>query len=192
MSFLTGTQAELLYSLPASVTKNTYTTQAPISVPASSTLPHCVVPANYFSAVPSGIGRSLLLCARGTIANTSVATFNGALGWDTGQVSIANSIVYRATVAPTASITSLWQLEVFYTCQQIGSAGLTLQVNGEYKESVVVSGSASAGSLTTLFQTSLTGLNAEASAFIDLWGTWSASSASNTTTVHQMQLFGLN
>ncbi len=36
MSFYTGTQVEVLYTLPAAVTKNTYTTQAVFSAPTAT------------------------------------------------------------------------------------------------------------------------------------------------------------
>jgi hypothetical protein len=192
MSFYTGTQTELLYQLPAAVTKNTYTTEAPISVPTSSTLPHCIVPANFFGSVPNGIGRVLYLHAEGTIANTSAATFQGRLGWDTTQGTIANPVTYWPTLAPTASTTCLWDLDVWYTCQQAGSAGVTLQVNGKFSQSVVATGTLSTAPQTVKFQTSLTSINAEVASYVELFGTWSASSASNTTTLQQMVLTGWN
>ena len=192
MSFYTGTQAELLYALPANVTKNTYTTQAVLSVPTSSTLPRCIVPGKYFSAVPNGVGRSLYLKAKGTIATTSAATFTGVIGWDTTAATLANSITYWPILAPTASTTCMWALDMYYTCQQVGSAGLTLQVNGEYTQSVVASGVLSTAAQTVMFQTSLTGINAEVDAYIELWGTWSAAAGGNTTTLQQMLLYGLN
>jgi hypothetical protein len=192
MSFYTGTQTELLYQLPAAVTKNTYTTQAVLSVPTASTLPHCIVPGKYFSAVPNGVGRGLWLHAEGTVATTSAATFTGVLGWDVAQNTLANSITYWPILAPTAAVTELWGLDVWYTCQQVGSAGLSLQVNLEYEASIVASGTMSTGARKVKAQTLLTGINAEVDAYIELWGTWSASASGNTTTVQQMLLWGLN
>lgn len=186
------TMYEELYTLPAAVTKNTYTTAAPISVPASSTLPHCTVPAGYFAANPNGVGRTLLLEADGTIANTAAATFTGQLGWDTAQATLANSVTYWPVLAVTAATTCLWNLRVKYTCQQVGSAGLTLQVNGVYTQSVVASGVLSTAPQTVMFQSSLTGINSELAAYVELWGTWSASAAGNTTTLQQMKLYGEN
>jgi hypothetical protein len=79
------------------------------------------------------------------------------------------------------------------TAQAVGGAGLTLQTNANYRESVVAAnGASSAGDLVTHANTNTTGLNAEAQAALELTGTWSASSASNTTTIQQMWLFGLN
>ena len=192
MSGYTMTQSEELNVLPAAVTKNTYTTQAVISVPTASTLPHCIVPGKFFGSVPNGVGRALYLHVEGTIANASAATFTGVLGWDTAQNTLANSITYWPILAPTAATTCLWNLDVWYTCQQTGSAGLTLQVNGRYEQSVVATGTLSTAPQIVKFQTSLTGINAEVDAYIELWGTWSASSASNTTTIQQMLLAGLN
>jgi hypothetical protein len=192
MSFYTGTQAELLYALPAAVTKNTYTTQAVLSVPGSSVLPRCIVPGKYFSSVPNGVGRSLWLHCEGTIANTAAATFTGVLGWDTTAATLTNSVTYWPILAPTAATTCLWGLDVWYTALQVGSAGLSLQVNVEYEQSVVATGVLSTAAQKVKSQALLTGINAEVDAYIELWGTWSASSASNTTTLQQMLLFGLN
>lgn len=192
MSFYTGTQSELLYALPAAVTKNTYTTQAVLSVPGSSVLPRCIVPGKFFTSVPYGVGRALWLHCEGTIANTAAATFTGVVGWDTTPGTLANPITYWPILAPTAATVCLWSLDVFYTCQQVGSAGLSLQANVEYEQSVVASGVLSTAAQKVKSQTLLTGINAEVDAYIELWGTWSASSASNTTTLQQMHLHGLN
>lgn len=192
MSFYTGTQAELLYALATPITKNTYTTVAPISAPAAGTVARCVVPGRYFSSVPNGIGRSLWLHAEGTIANTAAATFLGQLGWDPTAATLAGAITYWPVLAPTASTVCLWSLDAWYTCQQVGPAGLTLQVNVEYEQSVVATGVLSTAAQKVKSQASLTGINAEVDAYVELFGTWSASSASNTTTLQQMLLFGLN
>jgi hypothetical protein len=50
----------------------------------------------------------------------------------------------------------------------------------------------STGARKVKAQTLLTGINAEVDAYIELWGTWSASASGNTTTVQQMLLWGLN
>lgn len=192
MSNYNPTGSELLYSLPAAVTKNTYTTQAVLSVPTASVLPHCRVPGSFFGSTPYGVGRVLYLHASGTIATTSAATFTGVLGYDTAQNTLANSITYWPILAPTAAVTELWDLDVWYTAQQVGSAGLSLQVTGKYQSSIVASGTLSSAPREVKFQTLLTGINSEVDAFIELWGTWSASASGNTTTLQQMTLAGLN
>ena len=188
MSFFTGINTELLYNLPAAITKNTYTTQAVIS--ATNTSPRALVPQGYFL---NGVGRGLYLRAQGTMAVTAAATFQMVLGWDPTAGTLGTTLATPwPTLAPTASVTCLWDLEATMTAQAVGGAGLTLQTNGRMQVSVVATGTLSTAPQWIQFQSNSTGLNSEAQAFIELWGTWGASSASNTTTVQNMQLWGLN
>lgn len=193
MSFITGTQAELLYTLPASVTKNTYTTEAAFSgVAGTNTL--CSLDAGFFRGTnPNPAGRSLLLEAHGTIANTSAATFAVNLGWDTTPGTKANSVgVYSAT-APTASVAAAWVLQARYTCTAWDTSTMSLQVNGTWHQEAAASGGAlSAAALCGGFSGTITGVDPRVQFYLELFGTWSASSASNTTTLQQMFLWGLN
>lgn len=193
MSFLTGTQCELLYSLPAAVTKNTYTTQACMSALAASA-PVAKIGGGYFSENPNPLGRCLYLKAMGTIANTAAATFSPALALDTTAGTALAPITIYSTTAPTAAVTAQWQLEAWITCQAFGeTAGMTLQVNGSWDQSILATGGApSTAPFRAQFAASLTALTPAATYWVELFGTWSASSASNTTTLQQMFLFGLN
>lgn len=193
MSFLTGTQVELLYSLTTPVTKNTYTTQACIG-PLTATAQIPAIPAGFFSSVPSGIGRALYLKAFGTIATTSAATFSPAIALDSTANTALNPVTIYSTVAPTASVTAQWDVEAWITCQALGqSAGMTLQVNGKWTQASVATGGAlNATGWGASFAGNLTGLNPSIQYFVELFGTWSASAAGNTTTLQQMFLFGLN
>ncbi len=200
ISFTTGTQVEQLYSLPAAVTKNTYTTQAILSAPAA-TANICKIPGGYFSGSdPNPVGRTLYLKALGSIATTSAATFSPAIALNTTPGTILatwNTTIYTA-VAPTAAVTAQWDLEVWFTCQQSGDlAGLTLQMNGKWTQSSVASGGALTATTVSgfdgaVFASNLTGLTPATTYFIELLGTWSASAAGNTTTLQQMFLWGLN
>ncbi len=196
MSGYTMTQTEVLYSLAAPVTKNTYTTQACMSALAASA-PVAAIPAQYFGSSPNGVGRPMLLKAMGTIATTSAATFSPALSLDTTAGTAAggaSTITIYSTVAPTAAVTAQWDLEAWITCQAVGqSGGLTLQVNGKWNQSSVATGGAlNATGWSALFAGNVTGLLASTQYFVELFGTWSASAAGNTTTLQQMFLFGLN
>jgi hypothetical protein len=193
MSFYTGTQAELLYTLPAAVTKNTYTTEAVFSaLAASAPLPS--IPAGYFGSVPNGVGRSLWMHGEGTIATTSAATFAINLGLDTTAGTKANAVAVMAATAPVAAITAPFHFDAWITAQAVGvSGGMTLQVNGRWEmEAVASGGAASASRLGTGFSANLTGLLSTSQYFLELFGTWSASAAGNTTTLQQLLLFGLN
>jgi len=192
VSFTTGTQTEQLYSLGASITKNTYTTEAAFSgVVGTNTV--CTLDPYYFRPDPNPVGRSLYLRAMGTIANTAAATFAVNLGLDTTAGTKANSVTVNAAYTPTASVTAPWTLEAWYTCTAYATSTFSMQVNGYIVyESVAAGGAPTTSAQRSGFQASITGMDPRVQFFIELFGTWSASSASNTTTVQQMFLFGLN
>lgn len=193
MSSTTGTQAELLYTLGAPVTKNTYTTEAAFTgVAGTNTV--CKIAGGYFmNDVPNPVGRGLYGMAMGAIANTAAATFAVNLGLDTAAGTKANSTAIYAATAPTAATTAPWTFEVWFTCIAYATTTMSLQVNGSWTQEATASGTAlGTGELTSRFRSTITGLNPAADLFVELFGTWSASSASNTTTVDQMFLWGLN
>lgn len=195
MSGITGTQMEVLYVLPATVTKNTYTTEAVMSA-VSGTTPGCRLQGNYFNNDnPNPLNRCLYLHARGTIATTSAATLAINLGFDPTFNTKANAIAVLAATAPVAAITAGFTLDIYYTCTAFIGTQMTLQVNGTW----VMEGSASGGvgvatSLRTSFSGTISGAAADPRVdnYIELFGTWSASAAGNTTSIQQMFLFGLN
>src|SRR5215469_12975524 len=191
MSFYSGIPSELLYSLPAPVTKNTYTTQAVFSAPSTEAL--ATVPANFFGGNPNGIGRALLLWASGSIATTAAATFQFVLGWDTTAGTLGTTLATPwPTLAPTAATTCVWWLEAVISASAVGSAGLTLNTNGYLRMSVVATGVLATNNQEILFGNQSTGLVSTAQAALEFWGTWSASAAGNTTTLQQFILAGLN
>lgn len=190
MSGYTMTQPELYYALPAAITKNTYTSQAPISAIASSSVPRCVVPALYFNQV----GKAAHVKAWGTIANASAATFIFAAGLDAAAGTIGGTggatLFTTAALTPTASVTAPWFLDMDITCQAVGNLGTTLQVNADLTvNNVASSGAWGTGSQETMCANTLTGLNNEIALWLELFGTWSASSASNTTTLQQFKVY---
>jgi hypothetical protein len=195
MSFITGTQAELLYSLSAAITKNNYTTQAAFTGVAGTNTVCSLPPGWLINDNPNPVGRSLLLEVSGTIANTAAATFAVALGFDSAAGTIANSITVYAATAPTASITTLWNCRAEYTCTAFTTSQATFQVNGFWTQSATATGAAlGTAGLRTDFQGSISGATVDPRVqnYIELFGTWNAASASNTTTVQQMFLWGLN
>jgi hypothetical protein len=193
MSFYTGTQPELLYTLNAAVTKNTYTTEAAFSgVAGTNTV--CSLPAGYFAQEnPNPVGRSLYLKATGTIANTAAATFAVNLGFDVTAGTKANSVAVNAAYTPTSAVTAPWTLEAWYTCTAFATSTFSMQVNGTIRyESVAAGGAPTTTAQCAGFQGSITGMDPRVQFYLELFGTWSASNAANTTTLQQMFLFGLN
>jgi hypothetical protein len=86
-------------------------------------------------------------------------------------------------------------LEAWYTCTAFATSTATFQVNGR---SWQVESVASGGAPTTErgrpsgFTGTHTGIDPRVANYVELFGTWSASAAGNTTTLQQMLLWGLN
>lgn len=195
MSGYTMTQAELLYTLPASVAKNNFTTQALIG-PVAATAPVPRIPAGYFMENPNPIGRSLYLQVFGTIGvTTGSPTFAPVVGLDTTPGTLANSTaIYAATTPSASAVVAQFQFQLWLTCTAFGeSAGMTLQLNGQWSQSTVASGGVgNAAGISSQCAATITGLTPATNYYIELFGTWGAASASNGTVIQQMFLFGLN
>ena len=189
MSGYTLTQPELFYSLPAVVTKNTYTTQAPISAVASTSIPRCVIPALYFSQV----GKSVHFEANGTIGSAAgTATFIFAGGLDAAAGTIAGTgggtMFTTNTLTPTTT-TVPWTMTVDLVCQAVGNLGTTIQVSGEVDVHGGATSTWSTSRSATMFSNSMTGMNNEISLYLELFGTWSVSNVGNTTTLQQLKVY---
>jgi hypothetical protein len=186
------TYKECLYNLRAAVTKNTYTTAAPITAQTVSPVQGVAkIPSTWWGDDP--VHKGIYIHASGTIATTSAATFIGqaCLNQVAGTLLAAGSFTYWPILAPTAATTCLFDLDIWYDCFQ-GGAAAQMQYNASYEQSVVGSGVLSTAPQKVKSHGLLTGLNTQADMFAELFGTWSASAAGNTTTVEQFQVFGLN
>lgn len=193
MSFTTGTQTELLYALSSAITKNTYTTIAAYTgVAGTNTV--CSIPAGFFmSDNPNPVGRSLTLEIWGTIANTAAATFANAINVNPTAGTSTGNIAANAAYTPTASVTAPWMLFARMTCTAFATSTFTLQVNGFVRyESVASGGAPTTAAQESGFTGTISGLDPRVQQYVEGFGTWSASSASNTTTVQQMLLWGNN
>src|SRR5215475_2407570 len=192
MSFITGTQSELLYTLPATLTKNTYTTEAAFTgVAGTNTV--CSIPAGWLvNDNPNPVGRALHYEAMGTIGNTAAATFAINLGLDTTAGTKANATAVMTATAPPVAAGAPWKLNAYFTVTAFASTTFTLQLTGDFRMESSNGGAAGSGPLCTGFSASIASLVPTTQYFIELFGTWSASSASNTTTLQQVFLWGLN
>jgi hypothetical protein len=193
MSGYTMTTTELLYSMPAPVTKNTYTTQAVISA-LPGTSPLARIPGGFFQENPNPIGRCLYMQAFGTMGNASAATFCPGISLNvTPGTIVNNAFFYNPALATTSGITVQWQAQAWFTCTAFAETAMTIQMNGAWSQTTVASGGAgNAGSISGQCALSITGLTAATPYYVELNGTWGTSAAANTTTIQQMFLFGLN
>lgn len=145
------------------------------------------LPANFFS-----IGKILKVTATGRISTTTgppTITFDVRLG----SVVVFNG----AAVTTVASVTNkTWVLEAWLTCRAIGaSTSANLMGSGRLTSSAVVGSTGGAANTAVLPDSAPavgTGFDSTTSQVVDLFATWSASSASNSAQVHQYTLESIN
>jgi hypothetical protein len=105
MSGFTGTQVEELYALGASVTKNTYTTEAAFSgVAGTNTV--CTLPAGYFlnnTPTPNGTVLSMTFAGQGLTTSknrkaTNTPSVSGQMGFERKYSGTGNDPVFPSTM----------------------------------------------------------------------------------------------
>src|SRR4030095_5012863 len=184
--------AEKLYSLSAAVTKNTYTTIAAFSGVAGTNTVMSIPAGLFLNNNPAPVGRKLLVVAAGTIGVTATPTFAGAININPTVATTTNNIaMFAATTLSAASAT--FQMEAWIMCTAFATSTMTLQINGRWEQEVGAAGAALAATgLYGGFQATWTGRDPRVTQYVELFGTWSASSASNTTTLQQFDLYGMD
>lgn len=204
MSFLTGTQAELLYSMPAS---GSAVTAAVITVMSGSTAanPAYALPANYFS-VQSGTtpGKALLLKGGGSWATATAArTTAFTVGLDTTAGTLGITLAKTGTLTTVVQATAAafdFEVLVTMTAQGVGATAGTLNAVGwvEYG----VANNAATGTFGTYSsnnasrfmigtpQTAVT-FNTLTSYYLEVFNTWDATTNAPTTTLTNFYVFGL-
>jgi hypothetical protein len=193
VSLTTGVPAELLYTLNGGITKNNYTTIAAFTGVAG-TNSVCAIPAGWLlNENPNPVGRQLLLEVMGTTATTSAATLavnlniNPTPGLSTGNIAVAGAL------APTVAVTCPWFLKAYINCTAFATSTATYQINGTWQvQSVGTGGVPTTTSQCSGFAGSIASLDPRVTQYVELFGTWSAAAVGNTTTTHQMLLWGLN
>ena len=153
---------------------------------ASSTTPTSLLPTGAVWTMPANfadIGKTMTLDAYGKISTTGTPTF-------TFSVYLAGATFAASQAITTGSgISNLtWNLHLEWTFRNIGS-GTT--ANAMFSGYVI--GPAGAGLVTMIPATTpavSSGFNSTSANAVDLYGTWSANSASNTITLNGYKLTG--
>lgn len=195
MSFLTGTNVETIYTSTSTFNLNTFTTEAVINKGTTQVQAH--VPPDFWLANNSQLGRGIYIRARGIVSSTATPSYTWTVRL--GASGITGPIVLGSAALATASgVTNVpWNLEGTVVLEAIGQAGGnstargigTLMTDGYSAATTtrmyqLYGGAASPGTVATV-DTSITN-------YINLDITCTASSASNTITLQQMEVYGLN
>jgi hypothetical protein len=202
MTFLTGTNAEVLYCMPAAgAALANSSAQTIISGNTSTNPPYQLPPIwNLFGGPSYAPGRALRVVARGTFGTTGGPVLTIRCGLNTTQATVPPSIILAATggiTAPTTITSGVWELEFGIDINSLGDAAATqamsLDALGSFrlgagnnaatgKADVYMVGSAAA--ITTVLP--LTAY------FIEISALWGTANASNTIQCLQFEVLGLN
>lgn len=181
--------SELLIAANADGPALSNTTTATAITPVSSKLQ---MPANWFT-----VGRKLRVTAHGRIS--TLVTSPGTLTLDLrlGAVIVANGGAMSLNIVAKTNVP--WVLIWDLTCRSIGNGtAATLMHTGLWTSEAVIGSplptAGGSGVITLPAATPAvgTGFDSTAAATLDLFGTWSAASASNSILVHQFEVSALN
>lgn len=171
------------------------TAQGDGSALASSTAATSILPAAAKYTLPANflaVGTALRVTARGRISTTTgppTITFDVRFG--------AVVVFNGAAVTTVASLTNqTWELVVDLHCRAIGASTSANFMGIGRLTSPIVVGSSGGDARSAMLPSSAaavgTGFDSTAAQQVDLFATWSASSASNSVTLHQFMLESLN
>lgn len=191
MSWTTGTQAETLGASNAVGTAYASSTTATAVSPASGA---GYVPANFF--LPTyGQSKSLLVKAYGVFGTTATPNLTVGVTFNTTQGTYNSSAIAATTgvVAQVASGTNMpFELEVLITCVATGASG-TFLADGFFKgyDTTAAQHAFRCSSSSANPNTAAT-ISTQSAYYVEMFATWGTSSASNTLTVYNYAVLGIN
>lgn len=195
MSFLTGTNVELIYvSTSPGTAKNTFTTEVQINDTAGMGV-QAHLPADFWLPNKNQAGRGIRIMARGILSTTGTPTFTFTVRGGAAGNTSAGILLGSAALTTGSGVTNqAWEFEGDIILESIGAAGnnSTFRGTGQIQSGGLASpfnapvwgGAASPGTVATI-DTSIVN-------FINFNVACSASSASNTITLQQLLIYGLN
>jgi hypothetical protein len=193
VSFLTGTQVEVLYAMPANCTAVTAAAQTQLNgTPAASNPPY-QLPA-YFFPNTYGVGRALHIVAGGMFTiGTSAVTDIFQLAFDSSINTFGTAVAKTGAFTTTTSVTNgAFFLDLFITAQSVGTT-TNLNSTGTLNWGAA-NNAATAANVSYMVGSpnASVAINNATPYWIDLWNTWSATTGSPTITLTQFIILGLN
>lgn len=196
MSFLTGTNMELIYaSTAAGTAKNTFTSEVQINDTAGMGVQAHLPPDFWLPNKPQSVGRGIRIVARGILSSTATPTYTFTVRGGSAGSTSAGILLGSAALTTGSGVTNqLWEFQGEFILESIGAAGANSTGRGigllacgglaSPFSYALYGGAASPGTVATL-DTSITN-------YINFNVACSASSASNTITLQQLLVYGLN
>ena len=193
MSFLTGTQCELLYAMPANGPAVTAASITRLSAGSSATNPPYFLPA-YFFPDTYGVGKSLMIRGAGffTIGTTAVTDII-TVALDTTAGTAGTTIAATGAFTTTASVTNgAFKFDIDITCTDVGTSAV-LNATGllHWGTSNNAATTANTGYMIGAPNAGVAFSNATGY-FIEVFNTWSATTGAPTITMTNFTIWGLN
>ncbi len=196
MSFLTGTNVEVIYANTAPGTaKNTFTSEVTINDTAGMGA-QASLPPFFFQSTPQTTGKALRIVGRGILSSTGTPTYTFTCRLGTAGSTSAAILLGSAALTTGSGVTNqLFDFQGDVVIQApAGAAGANTTARGTGLVTspglaspfmgALFGGAATPGTVATV-DTSITN-------YINFNVACSASSASNTITLLQLMVFGLN
>lgn len=195
MSFITGTNTELLYaSTTAGTAKASFTSEVLINDTTGMGV-QFHLPPDFFLPNPTAVGKGIRIVARGILSSTGTPTYTFTIrGGTAGSTSAAILLGSAALTTGSGVSNQPWELQGDVVLVSQGAAGANSTVRGTGMIicpglATTIAGVGANASLTTptatTFDTSITN-------YLNFNVTCSASSSSNSITLQQLLVFGLN
>jgi hypothetical protein len=202
VTFLTGTNAEVLYCMPnAGAPLANSSAQAIISGNTSTNPPYQLPPIWNLFGGPSYVpGRCLRVVARGTFGTTATPALTIRCGLNTTQATVPPSIILAATGAittPSGITNGVWELEFGIDINTVGdTAGtqaMSLDALGSFRLGAGNNAATAAGVMYMVGSAAaITTVLPLTAYFIEISALWGTANASNTITCLQFEVLGLN
>jgi len=195
MSFITGTSAELIYaSINAGTAKATFTSEAQINDTSGMGV-QAVLPPRFFLPQGRSQGQAIKIVGRGIVSSTGTPTFT----WSVRLGAAGNTTT--AQVGATAALTTTsgaasqpWHFELDVVCQTPGADGANTTVRGT--GFIYCFGGLAAGQNCGVFgggaSPGTVSIDTSISNFINFNAACGTSNGSNSITLQQLFVYGLN
>lgn len=196
MSFLTGTNTEVVYAnTTAGTAKASFTSEVQINDTTGMGV-QCHLPPDFFQPTPTSTGKGLRIVARGILSSTGTPTYTFTIRSGSAGSTSAAILLGSAALTTGSGVTNQpWELQgdVFLVSQGAAGANSTLRGMGTIVSpglaSPYIYGVGAGASLTT---PTVATFSADITNYINFNVTCSASSSSNSITLQQLIVYGLN
>ena len=195
MSFITGTNCELLYAnTTAGTAKASFTSEVQINDTTGMGV-QCHLAPDFFLPNPTAVGKGIRIVARGILSSTGTPTYTFTIRSGTAGNTTAAILLGSAALTTGSGVSNQpfeLQGDVFLVSQGAAGANSTVRGTGMIVCPGLATTIAGVGAGASLTTPTATTFDCSITNFINVNVTCSASSASNTITLQSLLIYGLN